>query len=72
MKTVKTLKYVGSLFNANGGAAKDVSNRVKIAWSKWRGTTGVMCDKNKVERQSVQDGYTTCHGVGLWCRMLGS
>ena len=25
---------------------------------------------NKVERQSVQDGYKTGHGV--WCRMLGS
>ena len=46
MKTVKTFKYLGSMFNANGGAEKDVNNRVKIAWSKWRETTGVMCDRN--------------------------
>ena len=42
MKTVKTFKYLGSMFDANGGADKDVNNRVKIAWSKWRETTGVM------------------------------
>ena len=46
VKTVKTFKYLGSMFNANGGAEKDVNNRVKIAWSKWRATTGVMCDRN--------------------------
>ena len=46
MKTVKTFKYLGSLFDANGGAEKDVYNRVKIAWAKWRETTGVMCDRN--------------------------
>ena len=31
VKTVKTLKYLGSLFDANGGAEKGVNNRVKIA-----------------------------------------
>ena len=46
VKTVKTFKYLGSMFDANGGAVKDVNNRVKIAWSKWRETTGVMCDRN--------------------------
>ena len=46
MKTVKTFKYMGSMFDVNGGAEKDVNNRVKIAWSKWRETTGVMCDRN--------------------------
>ena len=39
---------MGSMFDANGGAekAKGVNNRVQIAWSKWRETTGVMCDRN--------------------------
>ena len=45
-KTVNIFKYLGSLFDANGGAEKDVSNIVKTAWSKWRETTGVMCDRN--------------------------
>ena len=30
VKTVKTLKYLGSLFDANGGAEKGVNNRVKV------------------------------------------
>ena len=46
VKTLKTFKYLGSMFDANGGAEKDVTNRVKIAWSKWRETTGVMYDRN--------------------------
>ena len=46
VKTVKMFKYLGSMFDANGGAEKDVNNRVKIAGSKWRETTGVMCDRN--------------------------
>ena len=32
VKTVKMFKYLGSMFDANGGAEKDVNNRVKIAW----------------------------------------
>ena len=31
VKTVNTFKYVGSMFDSNGGAEKDVHNRVKIA-----------------------------------------
>ena len=46
VKTVKTFKYLGSMFDANGRAEKYVNNRVKIAWSKWKETTGMMCDRN--------------------------
>ena len=40
VKTVKTFKYLGSMFDANGGAEIDVNNRVNIGWSKYRETTG--------------------------------
>ena len=43
-KSVKTVKCLGSLFDANGGAEKDVNNRMKIACSKWREITGVVSD----------------------------
>ncbi len=46
VKTVKTFRYMGSMFDANGGAQTYVNNRVKIAWSKWKETTGVMFDRN--------------------------
>ena len=54
MKTVKTFKCLGSMFDANGGAEKDVNNIVKIAWSKWRETTGVICDRN-IQDNTRQD-----------------
>ena len=74
MKAVKTFKYLGSLFDANGGAEKDVNNRVKIAWSKWRETTGVMCDKNvgplpiklkdKVDKTAIKPAIV--YGAECW------
>ena len=36
VKTVKTVRYVGSLFDANGGVETGVYNRITIGWSKWR------------------------------------
>ena len=61
----------GSMFDANGGAEKDVNNRVKIAWSKWRETTGVMCDRNiptklkdKVYKTAIKPAMV--HGAECW------
>ena len=71
VKTVKTFKYLGSMFDANGGAEKDVNNRVKIAWSKWRETTGVMSDRNiptklkdKVHKTAIKPA--TVYGAECW------
>ena len=71
VKTVKTFKYLGSMFDAKGGAEKDVNNRVKIAWSKWRETTGVMCDRNiptklkdKVYKTAIKTAMV--YGEELW------
>ena len=67
------LKYLGSMFNANGEAEKDVNNRVKITWSKWRETTGVMYDRNiptKLKDKVYKTAIKTGHGVR--CRVLGS
>ena len=48
MNTDITFPYLGSLCDADGGAAKDLNNRVglTVAWSRWSETTGVMCDRN--------------------------
>ena len=40
-----TFKYLGSIFDSNGGAERDINNRVKPAWMKWKQLTGVLCDK---------------------------
>ena len=36
-RTVKTLKNLGPLFDANGGAEEDVNNIVNIAWPNLSG-----------------------------------
>ena len=46
VKRVQTFKYLDSLFDANGGAEKYVNNRITVACSKLRETTGVMCYRN--------------------------
>ena len=45
LNTVTTFKYLGSIFDRNGGAESDIDNRVKLAWMKWKQLTGVICDK---------------------------
>ena len=43
--TVTTFKYLGSIFDSNRGVERDINNRVKLAWMKWKQLTGVLCDK---------------------------
>ena len=43
---------------ANVGAEKDASNTIQIPWSKWRETTGVMCDRN-IPTKLIDKGYNT-------------
>ena len=38
-------QYLGSIFDSNGGAERDINNRVKLAWMKWKQLTGVLWDK---------------------------
>ena len=45
IKNVTTFKYLGSMFDAEGGSTTDCKNRVRLAWNKWREITGVICDK---------------------------
>ena len=45
INNVTTFKYLGSMFDAEGGSTIDCKNRVRLAWDKWREVTGVICDK---------------------------
>ena len=45
LNTVTTFKYLGSIFDSNGGAERDINNRVKLAWMKLKQLTGVLCYK---------------------------
>ena len=37
LNTVTTFKYLGSIFDSNGGAERDINNRVKLAYMKLGG-----------------------------------
>ena len=45
IKNVTTFKYIGSMFDAEGGTTTDCKKRVRVAWNKWREVTGVIYDK---------------------------
>ena len=45
LNKVTTFKYLGSIFDSNGGSERDINNRVRLAWMKWKQLTGVLCDK---------------------------
>ena len=45
LNTVTTFKYSGSIYDSYVGAEREINNRVKLAWMKWKQLTGVLCDK---------------------------
>ena len=71
LNTVTTFKYLGSIFDSNGGAERDINNRVKLAWMKWKQLTGVLCDKkvpiklkDKVYKTVIKPTMT--YGAECW------
>ena len=71
LNTVTTFKYLGSIFDSNGGAERDINNRVKLAWMKWKQVTGVLCDKkvpiklkDKVYKTVIKPTMT--YGAECW------
>ena len=76
LNTVTTFKYLGSIFDSKGGAEKDINNRVKLAWMKWKQLTGVLCDE-KVGTQNVpiklkdKVNKTVIKPTMTWSRLLG-
>ena len=68
---VITFKYLGSMFDAEGGTTTNCKKRVRLAWNKWRKVTGVICDK-KVPVQLKHKIYkiviipTMTHGAECW------
>ncbi|GJW30143.1 retrovirus-related pol polyprotein LINE-1 [Tanacetum coccineum] len=42
----ESFRYLRSMLHKSGRIDEDVSNRIKVAWMKWRAATGVLCDRN--------------------------
>ena len=41
----KSFKYLGSIFQSDGRIDGDVTHRINAGWLKWRGASGILCDK---------------------------
>ena len=54
LSTVTTFKYLGSMFDSNGGAERNINNRVKLAWMKWKQPTTV---RQKGTNLKKNDGH---------------
>ena len=71
LNTVTTFKYLGSIFDSNGGAERNINNRVKLASMKWKQLTDVLCDKkvpimlkDKVYKTVIKPTMT--YGAECW------
>ena len=49
LKQVKRFKYLGTEITTEGRATEAMKQRIKMAWTKWREITGVVCDR-KMQR----------------------
>ena len=47
--TVDSFSYSGSTLQAEGGWDKDVPNRIRTGWNRWREMSDVICDKKVPE-----------------------
>jgi hypothetical protein len=45
LKQVASFKYLGSGISEKRGCEIVIRERITAAWVKWRGLTGVICDK---------------------------
>ena len=52
-----------------GDIVDDVAHRIRAGWLKWRGASGVLCDK-RIPLKLKEKFYKTSHA--LWSRMLGN
>ena len=62
-------RYLGSIMHKEGDIVDDVAHRIRAGWLKWRGASGVLCDK-RIPLKLKGKFYKTSHA--LWSRMLGN
>ncbi|WKX93032.1 hypothetical protein Q1695_010786 [Nippostrongylus brasiliensis] len=63
--SVSTFKYLGSTIACNGDLSGEVNARVSSAWTKWRASTGVLCDRKIPERLRSKIYRTVVRPVAL-------
>ncbi|XP_013139833.1 PREDICTED: uncharacterized protein LOC106104347 [Papilio polytes] len=66
-------RYLGSLIQSDGYIDRDVTNRIKAGWMKWRQVTGVICDpqiplklKGKIYKAVMLKMFDVIFCVGIF------
>ena len=63
---VNQFKYLGSVLSEGGGCEREVKERVKAAWSKWREVAGVVCDRRMPRRLKIKIYKTVIRPVLMY------
>ena len=66
LKQVSSFKYLGAMFNEDGGTEEAVQRRIKEAWRKWNETAGVVMDKKIPLRLRMKVYKTVIRPVMLY------
>jgi hypothetical protein len=71
LKQVATFRYLGSTLEETGGYEREVTERVRAAWNKWKEVKGVLCDKRMPRRVKIKVYKTVIrpvmmYGVETW------
>ena len=66
LNQVKQFRYLGSVLQDRGGCEKEVKERVKSAWQKWREVAGVVCDRRMPRRLKLKIYKTVIRPVLMY------
>ena len=66
LRQVNKFKYLGVTISEEGRSEESVRARVSAAWGKWRGISGVICDKNMPRKLKINLYMTVIRPVLLY------
>ena len=59
-------RYIGSIIHKDGDISVDVAHRIQAGWIKWRSASGVLCDKNILNKLKGKFYRTTIRPAMLY------
>ena len=66
IQRTEAFRYLGLRIAADSKIEHEVSARINSAWMKWRGVTGVLCDKRIPDRLKSKIYWTVVRPVAIY------